>query len=80
MNRYPILVTPDADFRYATETAVTKKNLIRLVAKAAADSARDLLLVDCVGFFTRNWIPRGPIGAQSLSQSSTARLEIGNER
>jgi len=80
MNRYPNLVTPDVDCRCVTEAAVTQKDRIRLMAKATADSANNLLLVDCVGSFAENWFLGGPIGAKDLSQLSKARLEIGNER
>ena len=80
MNRYPNLVIPGIDFRCVTETAVTKKDRIRLAANAAADGTRDLLLVECVGFFAKNRFLGGRIGAKDLSQSSKARLEIGNER
>jgi fructoselysine 6-phosphate deglycase len=54
MNRNPNLVCADVDFRRVTGAAVTQRDRVRLVAKAAAGSARAFFMIGCGGSVKAN--------------------------
>ncbi|MEX5567294.1 SIS domain-containing protein [Pseudomonas syringae] len=50
-NTYPNLVAPDAEFRRVIEAAVSQRERIGQVAKAAAEGMRNLFLIGCGGSY-----------------------------
>jgi len=78
MNRYPNLVPADVDFRCVTDAAVSQRDRIRVVAKDAAGSMRNVFLDGCGGSFARKWLLDDPIGAKR--PEPIVKAKIGNRK
>jgi hypothetical protein len=78
MNRSPNLIPIDLDFRRVTDAAVSQIDRIRVVAKAAAGSMRNVFLDGCGVSFARKWLLDDPIGAKR--PEPIIKAKIGNRK
>ncbi|WP_162916091.1 hypothetical protein [Burkholderia sp. PAMC 26561] len=76
MNRYPNLFPADVDFRRVTNAAALQRDRIRVVAKAAAGSMRNVFLDGCGDSFARKWLLDDPISARR--PELIVKAKIGN--